>query len=169
MVFDPYKFYHDHPMHHWYHRHHHHRGGSRLLWFLFGAGAVALWTKHKACHGYEVKHCIRHRLPPEKYPPSTQSPVQTTAAPATAADVGAPEQQQPWQRKWEWSWPPEKQVPQPSPKQDEHRVLPPLANPGEGWEDETQRLQKMTQQATETVSALCPPLAQSQADGGDGP
>ena len=54
-------------MHHWYHR-----GPSRLLWFLFGAGAATWWMKHKEYQGYQVKHCMRSRIPPEAYPPPAQ-------------------------------------------------------------------------------------------------
>ena len=161
-TFDPHKLYKHPTMHpYWHHGWHYgRRGGSRLLWFVFGAGAASLWMKHKECHGYESKHCIRGRLPPEAYPAPAQSqaPPPAVPAPAPPADGALPEQpsatqQRRWER-WEWHWPPreaQQQAPQQQ-RQDEHRVLPPLANPSEGWEDETQRLQKMTQQAAERVS-----------------
>lgn len=148
--------YHHHPffshdaarMHHWYHR-----GPSRLLWFIFGAGAATLWIRNRECQAYNVRHCSRNRIPAEAYPPPAQAQAQAQAPfpaqpqqqpqPPSPPD-GAAEREHWHHRRWEWHWPP-KEVPQSPPA-----VLP--AKPAD-WEPETetQRLQKLTQQATETV------------------
>ena len=141
------------------------RGPSRLLWFLFGAGMATWWIKGKECREYKVKHCMRNRIPPEAYPPpaAAQQPAQVqaqrqqgaadpdaaAAAPAVVPAAGPhawPEERHWHGRRWEWGWPPQMERGQPG-------ATPGLSpKPAEGWEDETQQLQRMTQQATETVS-----------------
>ena len=156
MAFRPH--WHAHPLEHFTMRHWH-RGPSRLLWFILGAGASAWWIKHKECREYQVKHCMRSRLPPEAYPypppaqSQNQSPNQVQGSDQAQAQTQTqPQTQSPedwhaaWHaRKWEWSWPPKETHHGPS-------VVP--VKPPESWEDETQRLQKMTQQATEAVSVF---------------
>ena len=166
MVYYPYDFRHRLHMHHW------HRGPSRLLRFFFGAGAAMFFMKHKECHSYEVKHCIQHRIPPEAYPPPTsqaqvqtqpqaQVPAQAPQGPFPSAAAGPPPQTPPqtpspedwhvhrhWHKRWEWGWPPKEGAPQ-GPSYP--AVLP--AKP-DFWEDEEQRLRRMTQQATETVRVV---------------
>lgn len=141
---------------HWGGRWRPYRGPSRLLWFLFGAGMATWWIKGKECREYKVKHCMRNRIPPEAYPPpASAQQAQRQLGPAPDAPSPAAVEPRRWPdehhwhgRRWEWGWPPQMKDGQPGATPG----LPP--KPADGWEDEAQQLQRMTQQATETVSPL---------------
>lgn len=114
---------------------------SRLVWFVIGAVSATWFIKSKEAEGWRMsmQRCSRHRIPQEAYHP--------------------PPQQE--SRKWEWTWP----TPPPSaaatvggaaavPVVHDHAASQsplPMPQTADSWDEERQRLQKISQQATETV------------------
>ncbi|EMD38851.1 hypothetical protein CERSUDRAFT_112577 [Gelatoporia subvermispora B] len=82
-------------MGHMGHMHACHRHGSRILWFVFGAGAATWFFKHRDAeyHFKVAHHCSRHQIPQHAYPappPVPQPPMipsveQQTEAPSKPA------------------------------------------------------------------------------------
>ena len=163
-----------HPYHAAYWRaFHRRRGGSRLLWFLIGAGTATLWIKAHHAHGPEwhTRHCGRDRIPQDAYPPPS-------AAQGQADDLkrekerrrwgwwGSREQGAPWQNP-----PPQPQAqaqtastsapaaPAQSAPPTPHVLPPPM--PTDRWDEERMRVQQLGKQATETVS---PPPSTAHRD-----
>ena len=146
----------------------HRRGGSRLLWFIIGAGTATFWIKSHQAHEWHARNCWRDRIPQDAYP-----------APSAAAQGQAEEMKREKDcRRWGWwgsrdSWGPWQAPPpqvqqaqaqaqaqaaspgnpaasaQPSPPTS-HVLPPPL--PTDRWEEERMRVQSLGKQATETVS-----------------
>lgn len=153
--------------------HHHHGGPSRLVWFVLGAVSTAWFMKSREADGFHVKHCMRHRIPQDAYP----SPAQAQQTTQQQQQMQTWEQRR---REW-WGWPqaqagvaPAVAHPDPASAAAVAATAPavpsapaaplpsspssplPLPLPHtqslDNWEEEKQRLQKLSQQATETVS-----------------
>lgn len=178
MVYYPYDFRHRLHMHHW-HRRGPSRFVWFVLGATAASLFMKHKACHEYKVSHCMQHRIPPEAYPPPTT-TTQAPsTATTTATQTSPGVGEggemqqqqhPRSSEDWhwrQRRWEWSWPPREGVhghhPQtqgPAPGQNGQgqsgqgqgqtypTVLP--AKP-EGWEDETQRLQRMTQQAAETV------------------
>lgn len=121
-------------MHNWHH-HNWHRGPSRLIWFVFGAAAATAFIRHREAEGFAVRHCSRHRIPQDAYPP--------------------PGQEQKVVESWRWPNASSPKYPQPpaaatAESAPAHAI--PMQKPADGqWDEEKQRLQRISEQATETV------------------
>ena len=103
-----------HPYWHW-----HHRGPSRLWWFIVGAVSATWWIKSRESHEFRLRHCSRHRIPPDAYaqPPSAPEPNTSSGNPHAAlpqdkAQLPPPpppphpmmQQPQPQSAGWGWGW-----------------------------------------------------------------
>jgi hypothetical protein len=134
-----------HPWHWHWHR------PSRLLWFAFGAMTGAWFMKHKECaDNYKVKHCSRHQIPQEAYPP----PQGQGAA-----------QSHDWHAQWHNRWRERQQQQQQQWPQQQNQETSPPTNVSatatdqpvvtvDGWDEERQRLLKIKQQAANSVSMM---------------
>jgi len=147
-----------------------HRGGSRIFWFVFGAGAATFWHKSHEAHEWRARHCFR--LPQEAYPaPSVLPPsIRSTEVSPSSIAVDAVDDSEPKteasRRSWGWSWSSDKgykswgQQPRAQlPAQPEAQLMPqapphvpPPPMPVDRWDE--QRVQALGKQATDTISEL---------------
>ncbi|PSR76138.1 hypothetical protein PHLCEN_2v8636 [Hermanssonia centrifuga] len=128
-------------MHNWHH-HNWHRGPSRLIWFVFGAAAATAFIRHREAEGFAVRHCSRHRIPQDAYPPpgQEQKVVDAWRWNANASFPKYPAQ------------PPAAATAAPAESAPAHV---PMQKPADGqWDEEKQRLQRISEQATETLTSL---------------
>jgi hypothetical protein len=182
MGFYPYDFRHRLHMHHW-HRGPSRLlwflfGAGVATWFAKQKECHAYQVKHCMQHRIPAE---AYPPPPSSQsaqshfprgcPGQAQNAVQDGVGPAPAQVQQQPQPQEHewrWHRTWEWSWPPRDTTNAAADVGSNNsngggngsystpRPMPGSVLPGkpEGWEDETQRLQRMTQQATETVRVL---------------
>ena len=121
---------------------------SRLLWFAIGAVSATWFMKSKfSAEQYRVKHCSRHQIPQEAYPAPASSQAQT---------ADAWQWQKTLKEKYPFGWPPqetqaEANAPQNAAVPNAQRS-PDAPAASDGWEEERQRLLKIKQQATNSVS-----------------
>ncbi|KZT65618.1 hypothetical protein DAEQUDRAFT_759225 [Daedalea quercina L-15889] len=158
---------HSHPAGYW-HALRRRRGGSRLLWFVFGAGAATFWIKSHEAHEWRSR-CWRDRIPQDAYPvPQALPPAYANSSAATAQpEEHTGEKECKKRRGWGWSsregyksWPspPPAQEAQaqaaatPAPAPAPHVLPAPM--PTDRWEEERHRVQQLSKQATDTISEL---------------
>lgn len=155
-----------HPYHNAYWRGFRHRrgGGSRLLWFLIGAGTTAFWIKSHHAHEWQVRNCWRDRIPQDAYPPpsAAQGQVEETKREKDCRRGwwGSRESWGPWhappsqvQQAQTQAMPTGAPAVPAQPSSPTPHVLPPPM-PTDRWDEERLRVQNLGKQATETVSLL---------------
>lgn len=128
----------------------HRRGGSRLLWFIIGAGTSAFWIKSHQAHEWHARHCGRDRIPQDAYPPpSSLEETRREKDWRRSGWWGSRESWGPWQAQAQTE---AAQTSAPAvPAQSSPHVLPPPM-PTDRWDEERLRVQNLGKQATETVS-----------------
>ncbi|OBZ73557.1 hypothetical protein A0H81_06026 [Grifola frondosa] len=131
-----------------------HRHGSRLIWFVIGAGVATFWLKSKEAHEWKARHCLRDRIPQQAYP----APGTPPAPPTTPAPSGSLQEHREhfWGPRGEggrpgWGSGPWTATTNPPPPPPPPHV-PPTPMPTDRWEEERQLMQSLGKQATETIS-----------------